>query len=296
MDIRVLEYYLMVAREESITRAADLLHVTQPTLTRQLMQLEGELQVKLFTRSSHGIVLTEEGMMLKRRAQEIVDLTNQTKSDLIGGKSELNGTISIGCGEFQSVGMMADIMKAFRKEHPLVTFRIFSSNSEIIKDRIEAGLIDIGVIFDYVDIKKYEYIRFPKGEEWGVLVPSDSPLAEKETITPEDISSLPLIIAEKFLESQELEKWFGKRNDELNIISTYNLMYNAAVMVAKGMGVAGCIKLNCAYDGTKFIPAKPPVENHAVLAWKKTISQSHAVAAFIEFAVLYINQISRNRI
>lgn len=296
MDIRVLEYYLMVAREESITRAADLLHVTQPTLSRQLMQLEDELQVKLFTRTSHSIVLTEEGMMLKRRAQEIVDLTNRTKNDLVGGKTELNGEIAIGCGEFQSVGMIVDIMNAFKAKHPLVTFKMYSGNSAGIKERIESGILDMGVILDYVDISKYEYIRIPAEEEWGVYVPDNSSLAEKEFVTPEDIRDMQLIIAERSMTDQDLADWLGASYEKINIVSTYNLFYNAAVMVAAGMGVAGGIKLNCKYGGVTFVPARPLVKNNSVLAWKKTISQSHTVSAFIEFCMLYINGITSNSI
>ena len=292
MDIRVLEYYLMVTREESITRAADLLHVTQPTLTRQLIQLEDELRVKLFTRSSHGIVLTEEGMMLKRRAQEIVDLTNRAKNDLVGGKTELNGEIAIGCGEFQSVEIMADIMNAFKKKHPLVTFRMYSGNSTGIKERIESGILDMGVIQDYVDISKYEYIRIPKEEEWGVYVPDDSPLAEKEFVTPEDIRDLPLIISERAVTDQDLADWLGVSYEKINIVSTYNLLYNAALMVAHGMGIARGIKLNCKYNGVTFVPSRPPIKNNSVLAWKKITSQSYTVSAFVEFCVLYINGIT----
>lgn len=296
MDIRILEYYLMVAREESITKAAGLLHVTQPTLSRQLMQLEQELGVKLFTRTNHSIILTEEGRMLKRRAQEIVSLASKTKRDLNSGMTELSGEIAIGCGEFQGVEMLVEIMNKFRRENPLVTFQIFSGNSGIIKERIEAGLLDFGLIFDYVDISKYEYIRMPISEEWGVLVSEKSELASKEYVTPEDIRELPLIISERSLVDHDLADWIEKGYEELNIISTYNLIYNAAMMVAGDMGVAGCIKLNCKYKGVKFIPAMPKVENKAILAWKKTMAKSKAVDGFLQFAQIYINDITANSI
>lgn len=288
MDIRVLEYYLMVAREESITKAAGLLHVTQPTLSRQLMQLEEELGVKLFNRTNHSIVLTDEGLILKRRAQEIVSLSNKTKQDLTSESTEISGEIAIGCGEFQSISVLVDIMKRFREANPLVTFKIFSSNSTSIKERIESGLLDLGLIFDYVDISKYEYVRVPQDEEWGVLVPDSSELADKEFVTPEDIRELPLIISERSLLDNDLADWIGKGYEELNIICTYNLMYNAAMMVAGQMGVAGCIRLGCEYEGTRFIPARPKVENRAVFAWKKASIQSKAVTAFIDFLEIYI--------
>lgn len=294
MDIRVLEYYLIVAREESITKAAAILHVTQPTLSRQLMQLEEELQVKLFNRTSHSVVLTEDGLLFKRRAQEIVALSEKTKRDFIRGNRELSGEIGIGCGEIRSIQIIAQIMKEFKKEHPFVTFQIYSGNSSNIKERIESGILDIGVILDYVDIRKYEYVRIPLSEEWGVLVREDSPLAAMEYVTPEDIRELPLIISERSMRDNELADWIGKKYEDLNIVSTYNLMYNAAIMVANGMGVAGCIKLDCRYEGTRFVPARPSVKNNSVFAWKKALSQSQAVSSFIEFSRIYIKRISSN--
>lgn len=294
MDIRVLEYYLIVAREESITKAAAILHVTQPTLSRQLMQLEEELQVKLFNRTSHSVVLTEDGLLFKRRAQEIVALSEKTKRDFIRGNRELSGEIGIGCGEFRSIQIIAQIMKEFKKEHPFVTFQIYSGNSSNIKERIESGILDIGVILDYVDIRKYEYVRIPLSEEWGVLVREDSPLAAMEYVTPQDIRELPLIISERSMRDNELADWIGKKYKDLNIVSTYNLMYNAAIMVANGMGVAGCIKLDCRYEGTRFVPARPSVKNNSVFAWKKALSQSQAVSSFIEFSRIYIKRISSN--
>lgn len=288
MDIRVLEYYLMVAREENITKAAALLHVTQPTLSRQLIQLEKELGVKLFIRSNHSIVLTDDGLMLKRRAQELVALAERTKQDMQKGELELSGEIAIGSGEFLSVALLSEVMSAFKKDHPLISYKIFSGNSSIIKERIESGLLDIGLIFDYVDISKYEYVRLPIQEEWGILVKEDSALAEKETLSPDDIRDLPLIISERSLRDNSLADWLGKSHDEMNIVATYNLMYNAAIMVANGMGVAGCIKLDCTYNGTRFVTAYPLVTNNSVLAWKKTSSQSPTVDAFLTFFKKYI--------
>lgn len=296
MDIRVLEYYLMVAREENITKAAALLHITQPTLSRQLIQLEQELGVKLFTRSSHNIILTNEGLMLKRRAQELVALSERTKRDMIKGEPELSGEIAIGSGEFLGVALLSEMMSAFKKAHPLITYKFFSGNSSIIKERIESGLLDIGLIFDYVDISRYEYVRLPIQEEWGFLVKEDSILAEKKAIIPADVKNLPLIISERSLRDNSLTSWLGENLDDLNIVATYNLMYNAAVMVANGMGTACCIKLDCRYDRTFFVPTLPLVTNSAVLAWKKTFSQSPNVDAFIEFSKKYIKSISSYRI
>lgn len=250
--------------------------------------------MKLFNRTSHSVVLTEDGLLFKRRAQEIVALSEKTKRDFIRGNRELSGEIGIGCGEFRSIQIIAQIMKEFKKEHPFVTFQIYSGNSSNIKERIESGILDIGVILDYVDIRKYEYVRIPLSEEWGVLVREDSPLAAMEYVTPEDIRELPLIISERSMRDNELADWIGKKYEDLNIVSTYNLMYNAAIMVANGMGVAGCIKLDCRYEGTRFVPARPSVKNNSVFAWKKALSQSQAVSSFIEFSRIYIKRISSN--
>lgn len=195
MDTRVLGYFLMAAREENITRAAQLLHITQPTLSRQLMQLEDELDVKLFDRSNHSIILTPEGLMLKRRAQEMLELENKTLQDFRSGELELSGEISIGSGEMLGMDRFSVVMSAFRQEHPLVTYSIFSTNSQTIKERIESGILDFGIVFDYIDISKYDYIRLPVEEEWGFLVKSDSPLAKKASICPSDARDMPLLLS-----------------------------------------------------------------------------------------------------
>ena len=186
MELRILKYFLMVAREESITRAANLLHVTQPTLSRQLMQLEDELGVKLFYRTSHRIMLTDEGMLLKRRAQEILELTERTEREVSRREGSLMGEIAIGCGETRNMAAVAEVMAAFRQKYPLVRFNVYTAIADDVKERIENGLLDIGLLVEPVDISKYEFIRLPQKEEWGVLVRADSPLAAKTAVRPQD--------------------------------------------------------------------------------------------------------------
>lgn len=288
MDKRVLGYFLMVAREENITRAAQLLHITQPTLSRQLMQLEDELGVKLFDRSNHSIILTSEGLMLKRRAQEIVELEKKTLRDFKSGELELSGEISIGSGEMLGMDCFSVIMSGFQKEHPLVTYNIFSTNSQTIKERIESGVLDFGIVFDYIDISKYEYIRLPVLEEWGFIVKDDSPLSGKAFLCPGDVREQPVLLASGWLNDRRFFEWLGVPMERLNVVSSFNLLYNAAVMVKNGMGIAGGIRLGCSYDGTKFIPLEPAVKNAALFVWKKAAAQSPTVRAFIEFAQKYI--------
>ena len=180
MELRVLKYFLMVAREENITKAASLLHITQPTLSRQLMRLEEELGTTLFRRSNHSIVLTDDGMLLKRRAREIVALAEKTEQEFSHKEEALTGEIFIGCGETRNMSFLSRQIALFRKEHPLVQFNIYSANADDIKERIEKGLLDFGLLMEPVDIGKYEFIRMPQKEQWGVLVREDSPLAHRE--------------------------------------------------------------------------------------------------------------------
>ena len=281
MELRVLNYFLMVAREENITKAANLLHVTQPTLSRQLMQLEEELGVKLFTRSSHSIFLTDEGMLLKRRAQEMLSLADKTKQELSHKEEQLAGDIAIGAGELRSMNCFAEVMTAFQKEHPLIHFDIYSGNVDNIKDRVDQGLIDIALFSEPVDIMKYEFIRMPLKEIWGVLVREDSELAKKDVVVPKDLIGIPLMATNRLLVQNELMNWFGEYADELNFVTTYNLIYNAAIMVQKGGGAAFSLELEYQFAKLKFIPISPGWALGSVLAWKKNQTFSKAAAAFI---------------
>ena len=184
MESRVLKYFLLVAREENITRAANLLHLPQPTLSRQLMQLEEELGVQLFRRSKHHIILTEEGMLLRRRAEEIVALADKTKDDLLHREEQLEGTVAVGSGELQSSRFLTQLLTAFQEKNPLVRLTIYSGNSDNIKERIERGLLDVGLLQEPVDITKYSFVRTPGREQWGVLVRKDSQLAAKRASVP----------------------------------------------------------------------------------------------------------------
>ena len=281
MELRVLNYFLMVAREENITKAAQLLHVTQPTLSRQLMQLEKELGVQLFHRGKHSVRLTEEGMLLRRRAQELVSLSEKTKQELQCREEVPAGEIAIGCGETKSMSLLSSSMVSFRERYPLVQFSIYSAIADDIKERIEKGLLDMGLLVEPVDISKYEYIRLPVEERWGVLVREDSPLARKASVSPEDLLDIPLIMSRREPVKNQLASWFGTVFDQMEIAATYNLIVNAAFMVEQGLGVALCFDLGAVFENLRFVPLWPRMETGSVLVWKKNQALSSAQAQFI---------------
>ena len=291
MEIRVLRYFLMVAREENITKAANLLHLTQPTLSRQLMQLEEELGVTLFRRSKHRIILTEDGMLLRRRAEEIVSLAEKTKDDLRHKQDHLAGSIAVGSGELQSSRFLTQLIAAFQKENPLVSFRIYSGNSDNIKERIERGLLDIGLLQEPVDIAKYHFVRTLVQEQWGVLVRADAELAAKDRVIPADLAGLPLILPDRENVQNELLNWFGPLAEKLHITATGNLLYNLASLARDSGSCVLTLNLACRYDGLRFIPLAPELESGTVLVWKKAQTFSPAAAAFIAYSKEYISGI-----
>ena len=283
MELRVLRYFLMAAREENITKAANLLHITQPTLSRQLMQLEEELGVKLFHRGKYHIVLTDEGMLLRRRAQEMIELEEKTKREFSKDEAQLAGEIAIGCGETRNMTFLSKKMAEFRRLHPLVHYDIYSATADDIKERMEKGILDIALLMEPVDIGKYEFVRMPQREQWGALVCADSPLADKETLSPDDLTGQPIIIAKRESVQNELANWFGDTYDKMEIAATYNLILNAANMVRNGVGAALCFQLDNRYDDLRFIPLRPRLETGAVLAWKKNQTFSETSSQFIQF-------------
>ena len=281
MELRVLRYFLTVAREENITRAAELLHVSQPAVSRQLAQLEDELGVRLFSRSNHHITLTEDGLMLRRRAQEIIDLTDKTQRDFRQHTAELSGEIAIGSGELRSFSTLGAVLAEFSALHPQVRYALFSGNADHIKEKTENGTLDMGLLSMPVDLAKYDFLRFPVAEEYGVLVRADSPLTEKKLLAPKDLADMPLMLPERALVRSELANWFGDLYDRLNIRLTYNLAYNAAMLVRQGMGAALCLRLDCAYDDLTFAPISLTQQTGSALVWKKHQTHSPAVSALI---------------
>ena len=242
MEIRVLRYFLAIAREGSITNAANLLHVTQPTLSRQIHDLEDELGQKLFVRKSHSMILTDEGMILKKRAQEIISLVDKTEAEFFTMENIVSGDIYIGSGETEAIKPVAGIARELRKKYPRIRYHLYSGNSEDVTERLDRGLLDFGILIQPADISKYDYINIPLKDTWGVLMRKDSPMAEKESIRKEDLIGVPLILSRQVLSGErqgnEFLEWFGDDFDKLDIVTTFNLVYNAAIMVEAGMGYA----------------------------------------------------------
>lgn len=280
VELRVLRYFLAVAQEESITRAAAQLHLTQPTLSRQLMQLEQELGVRLFHRSRTHIRLTDEGLLLRRRAQQLLDLAEKTAREFAARETELMGEIAIGAGETRSMTFLSQAIRTFRERYPKVTFRIFSANADDVKERLDMGLLDMGLLTEPVDVGKYAFCRMQEKDRWGVLVRTDSPLAAGDAVTPRALESVPLLVSGRESVQRELESWFGERWDRLHIAATFNLILNAANMVRCGVGAALGFDLNLAFDDLRFLPLSPAVETGTVLVWKKDQTLTPVVEAF----------------
>lgn len=285
MDLCVLRYFLMVAKEQSFTKAAKQLNITQPTLSRQLAALEEELGTKLFNRGGHSITLTGEGLLLKRRALELVDLEEKIISEFKGNTESIEGRITIGCGEFMAVETLAEICKSYKEKYPLVTFAIHTGTADNISDMMSRGLVDVGLFLEPVSTEGLDYIRLQGCDHWVVGMKPDDPLAEKEVITKEDLLELPIILPERSNIQSELANWFGKDFGKLNIAFTSNLGTNAGVMAMNGLGYPVSIEGAGRYWRKDLLVQKrlyPEIETSTVIAWRRNIPYSPAVRKFIE--------------
>lgn len=292
MELRVLNYFLVAAREENFTRAAEQLHVTQPTLSRQIADLEQELGVKLFIRSNHNIILTEDGMILKRRAQELLALADKTKNDFRYKEENLEGTITIGSGEFLATRVLTEGIAAFSRKHPLVQFELYSGNAGNVREGMDRGLLDVGLMSEPIDIRKYDFVSMPVTEKWGAWVREDAALAGLFAITPEDLAGLPIITTVSDIPQSNIGKWLGEYVDQVKVIAKGNLLYNEALLAQSDLGIVIGMKLNCEYAGLKFVPFSPALESGTALVWKKEQIFSATVAAFIDHMKKYIKGIT----
>ena len=285
MELRVLRYYLTVAREENITRAADMLHITQPTLSRQMAELEEELNTRLFERTNRKIVLTESGMLLRRRAEELISLADKVQQEFQSGGDELTGLISIGSGVTAAVSAcLPKLLQDYAQKYPQVRFELHTGTAAGIKDLLDKGLLDIGILMEPIEVEKYDFVRLPVKEVWGILMPADDPLAQKPAIAPGDLQDLPLIVSWRIRE-REAKAWFGGDTEHLNVFCTYDLIDNAATLVEHRLGYAFVIQgaLKPA-PGLTFRPLAPEVSNTSVLVWKRYQPSHPAVQKFIELA------------
>lgn len=285
MELRVLRYFLAVANEGSVSRAAAALHVTQPTLSRQLMDLEDELGTKLFRRSSRSTALTESGVYFRRRAEEIVALADAAQAEFRGQKDVISGTIAIGGGESPCFALLAAAARQVRQTHPGVDFRLYSGNGNDVTERLERGVLDFALFIAPIDLSRYNTLELPARDTWGVLMPEDSPLAACERIRPEQLRDKPLIISSQSRVDTMLSAWFGEDVTRLNIAARGNLLYNISHLVRQGMGYAITLDgiINTAGNsGLAFRPLEPPLEATLHLAWLKSRPVSRAAAVWLD--------------
>lgn len=284
MELRVLEYFLAVAREQSISAAADFLHLTQPTLSRQLKDLEDEFGKQLFIRGNRKVTLTEDGVYFRKKAEEIVTLAHRTEAEMKNTDQAVVGDIYIGAGETEAVGNLVSAAHKLQKEFSGIHFHITSGDTADLTDRLDKGLFDFCLLLGEIDQSKYEYLTLPYTDTWGVLMRKDSPLAEKEAIEAQDLWDKPLIFSRQALNAPRFMRWFEKSASELNIIATYNLAFNASIMAREHMGYVLTLDKLINTEGTDlcFRPLSPEQTVGMVLVWKKYQPQSKAAEMFIQ--------------
>ncbi len=291
MEIRVLKYFLTVVREESITKASEVLHITQPTLSRQLAQMEEEIGVKLFERGGRKIRLTNEGMLLRRRAEEILQLVDKTERELIEREEHVEGYVNIGCGEMDSVNILAELCGAFLKKYPKVRFDMYTATADVIKERIERGVADVGLLLEPIEMERFEFIRLKLRERWCVLMNAADPLAKRESLSVSELKDLPLCLPRRLNVRSELANLFGDDFKDLNIVFTSNLTANAAVIAQKGIAYPVIIEGNISlWDKEKIVgvPLLPKLTATSVLAWKREQPFGIAATKFIEFSKCFL--------
>ena len=286
MEIKLLKYFLEAAKELNITRASQRLHMTQPSLSKQLGILERQIGRKLYLRENYGIRLTPDGILFRKRAQEIIDLEEKTLAEFADdNKQIITGTVYIGAGETAGVKHIGRVLREIRSEYPGIKYRMISGDFEDVTEKLTKGLIDFGLFVGKVNLRDYDCISLPDSDTWGLIVRSDDPLAQNEYITPNDIKDRELLFSHQAQAQGEFSEWLGFRADTLNITGTHNLAYNGSVMVREGLGVLitidGIIDTS-SESGLKFIPLNPEIKAGLVLAWKKEAILSKAAQKFLQ--------------
>ncbi|MCC8014442.1 MAG: LysR family transcriptional regulator [Eubacterium sp.] len=286
MELRVLEYFMAVTREQSILGAAESLHLTQPTLSRQLKDMEEELGKQLFIRSNRKITLTDEGMILRKRAQEILELVRMTKDEISLSEEAVAGDIHIGAGETEGIRFLAKAAKALQTDYPKVHFHILSGDKTTVTEQLDRGLLDFGLLFGDIDKSKYNSMKIPNKDKFGVLMRRDDPLAEKDILTLDDIIDKPLIVSRQSAHDNELSNIFKCEPERLNIAATYSLIFNGSIMAEEGIGYV------IGFDGIintsgnsllRFIPLKGQSEVKLQIVWKKYQIFTKAAEKFPEY-------------
>lgn len=284
MELRVLRYFLEVAREENVTHAAQRLHVSQPTLSRQIKALEDELGKKLFTRSNYSIKLTEEGILLRKRAEDILEMADKTLAEFKSLDEINGGDIHIGCAESNGIAHFIRIIKSMQVKYPRIRYHFYSSGTDAVNERLDRSLLDFAIVIQEVDLSKYNYLKMPSLDHWGLIMRKDSPLAEHSCIHLNDLMNIPLILSRQAMR-EEMPRWFGESQDKLNIVATYDLLFNTSVMVREGFGyVLGFDGLvNTGPDSDIcFRPLEPTLESPMYIIWKKYQMFTPAASLLLE--------------
>ena len=271
MELRVLRYFLAAARESNITRAARSLHVSQPTLSRQLKDLEEELGRKLFVRSNYSIKLTEEGILLRKRAEEILEMVDKTTEEFKALDEVNSGDIHIGCAESEGIQHFVRVAKKLHQQYPGIRYPFYSSGTEAVYEKLDKGLLDMAIIVQEADPSRYHYLRIPFSDQWGLIMRKDASLARHSCIRKEELLGIPLILSRQAMKDT-MPKWFGEIQDKLDIIATYDLLFNTSVMVRENFGyVLGFDKLvNTGPDSDLcFRPLEPALKSPMYIIWKK---------------------------
>lgn len=287
MELRVLQYFLAVAREQNISAAAEALRLSQPALSTQLKNLEAELGKQLLIRGTKGsrkLILTEEGMILRKRAEEILSLVEKTENEITCSDETIMGDVFIGSGETDVVRFFARVAKQIRQTHPDIRFHITSGNAEHVLDYLDKGLIDFGLVFGRFDSQKYESISVPIKDTWGVLMRRDAPLSHKKSIQPEDLWDKPLIVPHQKGDNTYLSGWLKQEEAKLHVVATYNLVFNASLLVDEGLGYALCYDklINTQGSNLCFRPFSPKLEVRGYMIWKKYQIFSKAANLFLQ--------------
>ncbi len=287
MELRVLQYFLAVAREQNISSAAESLHLSQPTLSTQLKALENELGKQLLIRGTKGsrkVLLTEEGMLLRKRAEEILELVRMTESEISLSNEVVAGDVYIGTGESDLIRIFARAAKRIQEKYPDIHYHILSGNASFVQEHLDRGLIDFGVVYSPVDTSIYSTIKIPVHDTWGVLMRRDSPLAKKDAVQPQDLLDKPLILSAQKADAWPMSNWFGQDISKLNVVATYNLVFNASLLVEEGLGYAVCFDklINVSGDSNLcFRPLSPTIEAKASIIWKRYQVLSKAAECFL---------------
>lgn len=284
MELRTLQYFLAIAREESISGAAEYLHITQPTLSRQMQELEEKLGKQLFIRGKRRITLTNDGIILRKRSEEIINLVERTETEVMANDEVLTGDIYIGACESEGIRIIAKAMNVMQKEHPQIKFHLFSGKAEEVTEKIDAGTLDLGIVSEPVDVNKYDYLKLPFHDTWGVLMKKDSPLASLEKITPEDLRGKALLYSDQGMVKNKIAGWIGGNQRKFNVVGTYNLLFNASLMVEEGDCYALCLDKIINTSGSSqlcFRPLDPKLEANVMTIWRKYQLMSRETEYFL---------------